>query len=260
MQELMKSMRATTLTAVGWTAATPAAPAWAPKCWTRSTRASSAGCRADCPKPSRATWSGRWAWPRGRSRARARPTTRRRRWRRSRADAHPAGRRRRLRAAARRGGARRRGGHRHSGRIHGRAGGARDRLGAQGDPARRRHAGLQPVRHQGRRRLEGAGGRGHDDRVRRRQGAEDGGEVPRLRQLRRVFRRLRAPDARQPALSRRRGRGSGWPRRTGAQAAAGFAQGLQRAGYATDPAYAEKLGRVINTTLRLQRSIGQGQP
>jgi flagellar protein FlgJ len=34
-----------------------------------------------------------------------------------------------------------------------------------------------------------------------------------------------------------------------------FAQGLQRAGYATDPAYAEKLGRVINTTLRLQRSL-----
>ena len=45
----------------------------------------------------------------------------------------------------------------------------------------------------------------------------------------------------------------------GADAAAGFAQGLQRAGYATDPAYADKLGRVINTTLRLQRSIGQGQ-
>jgi flagellar protein FlgJ len=34
----------------------------------------------------------------------------------------------------------------------------------------------------------------------------------------------------------------------------GFAHGLQRAGYATDPAYAEKLSRVINTTLRLQRS------
>jgi flagellar protein FlgJ len=32
-----------------------------------------------------------------------------------------------------------------------------------------------------------------------------------------------------------------------------FAQGLQRAGYATDPAYADKLTRVINTTLRLQR-------
>ncbi len=37
--------------------------------------------------------------------------------------------------------------------------------------------------------------------------------------------------------------------------AAGFAQGLQRAGYATDPAYADKLTRVINTTLRLQRSM-----
>ena len=33
-----------------------------------------------------------------------------------------------------------------------------------------------------------------------------------------------------------------------------YAQGLQRAGYATDPAYADKLGRVINTTLRLQRA------
>jgi flagellar protein FlgJ len=39
------------------------------------------------------------------------------------------------------------------------------------------------------------------------------------------------------------------------EAAAGFAQGLQRAGYATDPAYADKLTRVINTTLRLQRSL-----
>jgi flagellar protein FlgJ len=34
-----------------------------------------------------------------------------------------------------------------------------------------------------------------------------------------------------------------------------FAQGLQRAGYATDPNYADKLTRVINTTLRLQRSL-----
>ena len=39
------------------------------------------------------------------------------------------------------------------------------------------------------------------------------------------------------------------------QTAEAFAQGLQRAGYATDPAYADKLGRVINTTLRLQRSL-----
>lgn len=34
-----------------------------------------------------------------------------------------------------------------------------------------------------------------------------------------------------------------------------FARGLQKAGYATDPAYADKLSRVINTTLRLQRTI-----
>ena len=33
----------------------------------------------------------------------------------------------------------------------------------------------------------------------------------------------------------------------------GFAQGLQQAGYATDPQYANKLSRVIDTTLRLQR-------
>ena len=37
--------------------------------------------------------------------------------------------------------------------------------------------------------------------------------------------------------------------------AQGFAQGLQRAGYATDPAYADKLTRVINTTLRMQQAM-----
>jgi len=36
--------------------------------------------------------------------------------------------------------------------------------------------------------------------------------------------------------------------------AQGFAQGLQKAGYATDPAYADKLTRMINTTLRLQKA------
>jgi len=41
----------------------------------------------------------------------------------------------------------------------------------------------------------------------------------------------------------------------GAGSAQGFAQGLQRAGYATDPAYADKLTRVINTTLRMQRAV-----
>ena len=40
-----------------------------------------------------------------------------------------------------------------------------------------------------------------------------------------------------------------------AGSAQGFAQGLQRAGYATDPAYADKLTRVINTTLRVQRAV-----
>ena len=37
------------------------------------------------------------------------------------------------------------------------------------------------------------------------------------------------------------------------QDASRFAQGLQAAGYATDPDYSAKLTRVINTTLRLQR-------
>ena len=36
----------------------------------------------------------------------------------------------------------------------------------------------------------------------------------------------------------------------------GFAAGLQRAGYATDPQYATKLSRAINTTLNLQRAQG----
>jgi peptidoglycan hydrolase FlgJ len=42
---------------------------------------------------------------------------------------------------------------------------------------------------------------------------------------------------------------------TSAASASKFARGLQRAGYATDPAYADKLTRVINTTLRLQRVV-----
>ncbi len=39
-----------------------------------------------------------------------------------------------------------------------------------------------------------------------------------------------------------------------ADSAQDFAKGLQKAGYATDPAYAEKLTKMINTTLRLQRA------
>jgi len=40
-----------------------------------------------------------------------------------------------------------------------------------------------------------------------------------------------------------------------ADTAQGYAQGLQKAGYATDPAYASKLTQVINTALRVQRSM-----
>jgi flagellar protein FlgJ len=40
-----------------------------------------------------------------------------------------------------------------------------------------------------------------------------------------------------------------------ADTAQGYASGLQRAGYATDPAYADKLTRVINTAVRLQRTL-----
>ena len=42
-----------------------------------------------------------------------------------------------------------------------------------------------------------------------------------------------------------------------ASSAESFARGLQKAGYATDPAYADKLGRVIATTLRLQQATQQ---
>jgi peptidoglycan hydrolase FlgJ len=40
-----------------------------------------------------------------------------------------------------------------------------------------------------------------------------------------------------------------------ADTAQGYASGLQKAGYATDPAYADKLTRVINTAVRLQRTL-----
>jgi peptidoglycan hydrolase FlgJ len=39
------------------------------------------------------------------------------------------------------------------------------------------------------------------------------------------------------------------------QTVAGFTQGLQKAGYATDPDYAAKLSKVINQTLTLKRSV-----
>ncbi len=42
----------------------------------------------------------------------------------------------------------------------------------------------------------------------------------------------------------------------GATSVAGFANGMQQAGYATDPAYASKLTRTINLALAVQRSTG----
>jgi flagellar protein FlgJ len=43
---------------------------------------------------------------------------------------------------------------------------------------------------------------------------------------------------------------------SGAGAATAYATELQRAGYATDPAYASKLSRAINSTLQIQRTQG----
>jgi peptidoglycan hydrolase FlgJ len=43
--------------------------------------------------------------------------------------------------------------------------------------------------------------------------------------------------------------------KSGTADGARFAQGLQKAGYATDPDYARKLSRVIDTTVRLQRQM-----
>ena len=37
--------------------------------------------------------------------------------------------------------------------------------------------------------------------------------------------------------------------------ASGFARGLQKAGYATDPAYATKLAKMIHMTERVQQNL-----
>ena len=62
-------------------------------------------------------------------------------------------------------GARGRGDERDPGGVHGRAGGARIGLGPARDQECRRHVVAQPVRDQGRRRLERTGRRDHDDRM-----------------------------------------------------------------------------------------------
>ena len=83
--------------------------------------------------------------------------------------------------------------------------------------------------------------RRHDHRIRRRRAAQGDGQVPRLRLLRGVVPRLRPADQRAARATRRRCAQTGSRRRP-------TPASLQRAGYATDPAYAAKLSRAINTS------------
>ncbi|MCK7501201.1 MAG: hypothetical protein MZW92_72065 [Comamonadaceae bacterium] len=85
---------------------------------------------------------------------------------------------------------------------------------------------------------------------------QGGGEVPRLRQLRRVVRRLRAADEGQPALRHRSARGRRRRRRHRRQRLRAAA--CRRP--ATPPTRPTPTSstRVINTTLRLQRSWSEG--
>ena len=122
------------------------------------------------------------------------------------AGAHPATRAPgRLRAAAHRSAAQAAEARdRHPGRVHGRPGGARDAAGASARSATPTAApshNLFGIK-------AGAGWKGAvaevtTTEVRRRPGREGDGEVPRLRSLRRVVRRLRAADEGQPALPAR---------------------------------------------------------
>src|SRR3990167_7839337 len=77
---------------------------------------------------------------------------------------------------------------------------ARNRLGQERNQERRRHQLVQPVRHQGRQGLDGQGGRSDHHRIRGWRTAQNGGEVPRLRLLRRFVPRLCPPDHGKPAL------------------------------------------------------------
>ncbi len=113
----------------------------------------------------------------------------------------------RFRAVAFRRGPRRASAVRHPGRLHDRPGRARIGLGQARHQEQRRQRFAQPLRHQGRCRLERADDSDHDDRIRRRPGPEGEREVPRLRLRRRCLQRLRANDEGQPALCRRGGAG-----------------------------------------------------
>jgi flagellar protein FlgJ len=74
-----------------------------------------------------------------------------------------------------------------------------------------------------------------------------------------VTQRFRAYDSYAESFADYAGMMKNNPRYAGVVAAgkdaAGFAHGLQRAGYATDPAYATKLAKVIDTTRRLQQAL-----
>ena len=76
---------------------------------------------------------------------------------------------------------------------------------------------------------------------------------------RKVVAKFRAYDSYEESFKDYAAMMKGNPRYAGVVASSStpetFAKGLQRAGYATDPAYAEKLTRVINTSLRLQRAV-----
>jgi peptidoglycan hydrolase FlgJ len=69
------------------------------------------------------------------------------------------------------------------------------------------------------------------------------------------YARLMKESPRYQAMTQAVANGASGRGATAGGTAVAFAQGLQKAGYATDPAYADKLSRVINTTLRLQRSM-----
>jgi hypothetical protein len=88
----------------------------------------------------------------------------------------------------------------------------------------------------------------------------DHAAIERWRQSQMVERtRVRRPDLLERPLG-------GIPRPTSqtadggqAQDAQGFARGLQQAGYATDPSYADKLVRVINSTT-MRQSLAYAPP
>ena len=159
----------------------------------------------------------------------------------------------RLRRRAPGRGEERRGDERHPGGLHDRPGGARVGLGQARDQERRRLVGAQPVRHQGRR----PAGPGRSTEVTTTEYVNGAAQ--------KVSAKFRAYASDEESFRDYAKLMKESPRYAGvvaqaaqapasAASAQGFAQGLQRAGYATDPAYADKLARVINTTLRLQRT------